>query len=139
MQSHSSGPSSPLGVLVVDDELIVLNFLTHGLRFQGYSVFPAASGQEAVQVLQANSEAITIALVDVNMPHLDGWATLRALWQIKPALRCCILSGGDPAELEPLVRLGTVCALNKPFSLGGLTECVRLLHGQPLPRGPLPV
>lgn len=64
-------------ILLVDDEQALLRSVARSLRFEGYHVVPASSGEEALEMLPvATPDAIVL---DVMMPGLDGLATCRAL------------------------------------------------------------
>src|SRR3954470_11871134 len=67
------------GVLVVDDEECVRDVLDAMLRQQGFAVWLAADGWEALEVYRLHLAAIDLVLLDVRMPGLDGPATLTAL------------------------------------------------------------
>lgn len=57
-------------ILIVDDELDILEFLSYNLKKEGYQVFTAASGDEAIGI--AKKELPHLVLLDVMMPGLDG-------------------------------------------------------------------
>jgi CheY-like chemotaxis protein len=103
------------GILVVDDEGIVRSMLGVGLRQQGFAVWLAAGGQEALGLYRDHSQAIDVVLLDVRMPGLDGPQTLVALRQMKPQIRCCFMSGDLGSYGEE--RLGSLGAafIRKPF------------------------
>src|SRR5262249_23697216 len=105
-----------IAVLVVDNDPLILLYLTRGLEIEGFSVFPADSGRKAIEVLRANQTAITVALIDLKMPDLDGIATLEHLLHVKPNLQCCLLTGSLDAERLRHVA-GVACVLTKPFPL----------------------
>ena len=66
-------------VLVVDDESGVRQMLDVALTHYGFQVRLAATGTEAVEVYRANRQTIALVLLDVQMPGMDGPATLAAL------------------------------------------------------------
>jgi CheY-like chemotaxis protein len=117
---------------MVDDEPAVRVITLIGLRSAQFALFCAASGREAVEILQANRAAITAALIDRNMPGLDGLATREALLQIKPALACCIISGSGEFDREELAALGVVHVLSKPYQLADLPALIWRLHEETL-------
>jgi len=117
---------SPAGILIVDDEPSVLGFLQKGLRLNGFTIWPAKTGKEAVEIYRNHRESIAAVLMDVRMPDLDGPATLAALRSIDPEVRCCFMSGGiDQYSQEDLLAGGAVHVLGKPFALA---EVVRVLQ-----------
>lgn len=116
------------GVLVVDDEPMVRQLLELALSLHGFQVWTAAGGREAVELLRQHADEIGLALLDVQMPELDGPWTLAALRQINPELRCCFMSGntGDYSE-DMLLGLGADHLFQKPFGLGDLARTLQLL------------
>jgi CheY-like chemotaxis protein len=105
-------------VLVVDDEPSVRALLRAALERSGFAVWVAADGYEAVKVSEEFGPQITLALLDVRMPGLDGPATLRALLKRNPNLACCFMTAeaGKYTEAE-LSRHGAACIFAKPFAL----------------------
>ncbi|MDU4890113.1 MAG: response regulator transcription factor [Clostridium sp.] len=57
-------------ILVVDDEKEIRDLLEINLRSEGYIVFKASSGEEALEIL--NKEAINLIVLDIMMPGMDG-------------------------------------------------------------------
>ncbi|MCU1592065.1 MAG: diguanylate cyclase [Frankiales bacterium] len=76
MQGNSDRCAPPL-VLVADDSAAVRAVLRGGLETAGYGVIEARTGQEAID--QAGSNDVSVILLDVEMPVLDGHRTLAAL------------------------------------------------------------
>ncbi len=64
-------------VLIVDDELDILEFLSYNLKKEGYEVFTAPGGDEAIKI--AKRELPHLVLLDVMMPGIDGIEVCREL------------------------------------------------------------
>lgn len=64
-------------ILIVDDELDILEFLSYNLKKEGYQVFTAPGGDEAIAI--AKKELPHLVLLDVMMPGLDGIEVCREL------------------------------------------------------------
>jgi CheY-like chemotaxis protein len=117
-------PSTP-GILVVDDEPGVRSFLQRGLALNGFRVWLAADGEEAIGIYRAHQDSIAVVLMDVCMPGIDGPATLAALRNIDARVRCCFMSGGaGDYSGDELLAGGASHIFGKPFSLA---EVVRVL------------
>jgi CheY-like chemotaxis protein len=142
-------PATKPGLLVVDDEPLVRGVLIAWLQ-SGFTVWPAASGMEALDLYEAHQKEIAVVLLDVRMPVLDGPGTLSALRRLDPAVRCCFMTGdvGGYTEAE-LLALGAVHLFPKPFDLQEMAEVLRQLtsgqgptdataFGAGLPTPPLP-
>lgn len=123
----------PPGILVVDDEDFLLSLLEVVLKRQGFQVFTASSGQDALTVFSAHHDAIDMALLDVRMPGMDGPTTLLALRQIKPGLRCCFMSGElGTVKIDDLLALGAERVFLKPFAMTQVAaELWNLVHSTP--------
>jgi CheY-like chemotaxis protein len=120
-------------VLVVDDDQDVLEVLDDVLSDAGYRVRRAADGQAALALLDAT---VAAAIVDLRMPHLDGWRLLEHLAGAVPPVPAIVLSGLPlwPEALRQLAALGVVAVLEKPLDrLETLLDALRqVLHR---PRG----
>ena len=68
-------------ILVVDDEARMRKLIKDFLAAKGYSILEAGDGEEALKVFEENSNKITLILLDVMMPKLDGWSVLRQIRQ----------------------------------------------------------
>jgi two-component system sensor histidine kinase/response regulator len=124
-----SPPETPLptprqrGILIVDDEGCMRSVLNLLMRKQGFAVFLAADGNEALDLYTRYRQNIDVVLLDVLMPGNDGPRTLAAIQEINPRVCCCFMSGslGDYTEGE-LRDLGAVAVLAKPFCLSEVTQ-----------------
>jgi CheY-like chemotaxis protein len=128
------------GVLVVDDEHLVRIMVQLGLERNGFEVWLAGNGREALDLYREHREQIAVVLLDVRMPGLDGPGTLAALRKLNPDVPACFMSG-DPGVYAPeeLRQRGAAYVIAKPFHLDQLANILRLLaHGVPaelLPAG----
>lgn len=121
-------PPTKYGVLVIDDEESVRGVLRIVLRQQGFTVWSAADGQEAIELYRCQALNIHLVLLDVRMPGKDGPQTLAALQQINPHLRCCFMSGDmGNYTAEGLLALGAVAFFRKPFRLHEVAQELRVL------------
>ncbi|MCW3083326.1 MAG: DNA-binding response regulator [Bacteroidetes bacterium] len=71
-------------ILLVDDEPDILEFLSYNLKKEGYNVFTANNGKEAVVI--AKKENPNLIILDVMMPDMDGIETCREIREI-PGLK----------------------------------------------------
>jgi two-component system response regulator CpxR len=81
-------------ILCVDDNEQVLSVRTYLLDIRGYRVIPAASSQEALEVLERSLPGtIDLILCDLLMPQMDGNELVRRAKQLHPGLPAMIVSG----------------------------------------------
>jgi DNA-binding NtrC family response regulator len=100
--------------------------LEFSLSQDGYRVWSAADGREALAVYQEHRPEIDLILLDVQMPLLDGPQTLEQIRQIDPEVRCCFMSGGSSVyTLHDLRQLGAGCFFPKPIDLPSMKTMVR--------------
>jgi CheY-like chemotaxis protein len=118
-------------VLVVDDDHLVRALLQLGLERDGFDVWLAANGREAIRLYRTHRYRIGVVLLDIRMPGLDGLATMQALRRLNPDVAVCLTSGDmDGNDPEELRRRGAAHVLAKPFHLDELAHVLRLLtHG----------
>jgi CheY-like chemotaxis protein len=121
------------GVLVVDDEHLVRIMVQLGLERNGFDVWLASNGQEAIDLYREHRENIAVVLLDVRMPGLDGPETLEVLHQMNPDVPACFMSGDTGAyEPDELVQRGAAYFIAKPFRLDDLANILgQLAHGVP--------
>ena len=128
-------PHDRPGVLVVDDEHLVRIMVQLGLERNGFDVWLASSGREAIRLYRKHRGSIAVVLLDVRLPGLDGVQTLEALRQLNAEVRACFMSG-DPGAYEPdgLRQRGAACVIAKPFQLEDLANVLRRV-AQGVPAG----
>ena len=101
-------------VLVVDDEPRILNFLSSKLRVSGYEVLTASNGAEALEQVQAQEPDLVV--LDVLMPRMDGFETLKELRAFSPVPVIILSAKGANADKVKGLHLGADDYLAKPFS-----------------------
>jgi DNA-binding response OmpR family regulator len=101
-------------VLVVDDESRILNFLSSKLRASGCEVLTASNGMEALEQVQAQEPDLVV--LDVMMPKMDGFETLKELRSFSPVPVIILSAKGSNADKVKGLDLGADDYLAKPFS-----------------------
>lgn len=119
-------------ILVADDNEGAREVLRLFLALGGAKVLEAATGLEALEQLQRQRDAISAALLDVDMPEMDGPATLRALHRIAPEIPCCLMTAGSLVYTnQDLLNSGAQRILAKPFQFLELSEALEeMLSGK---------
>jgi anti-anti-sigma factor len=122
---------SPVGVLVVDDDMAVRSVLAAGLRRQYFDVWLASQGHQAVALYRQHQGTIAVVLLDVLMPGMNGPQTLSALQKLCPAVRCCFMTADSGLYTEEvLLGLGALQLLRKPFALAEVIDTLAQLTSQ---------
>jgi two-component system cell cycle sensor histidine kinase/response regulator CckA len=113
-------------VLLVEDEDAVRNFAARALTRQGYVVLEAATGMEAIEVMEREHGKVDIVVSDVVMPEMDGPTLLKELRKTNPALKFIFVSGyPDDAFKRSLDENEEFAFLPKPFTLPQLAAKVK--------------
>jgi len=114
------------GILLVDDENIVLRATKRVLQKLGYTVFATDAGESALKIFQQNRNSIALVILDLIMPNMDGTDIFYALRKIDPTLRIIICSGySKDARVDSLLKDGAFGFVQKPFDLETLSTEVR--------------
>jgi two-component system, cell cycle sensor histidine kinase and response regulator CckA len=120
----------PLGqgelILVVDDEVAVQEVTQITLEIHGYRVMTASDGVEAIALYAQYKDKISVVLLDMMMPLLDGATTIRALSKLNPRVQIVVMSGLVTYE-SAMETIGEKIQafLAKPFTA---QELLNLLH-----------
>ncbi|MGC8915401.1 MAG: sigma-54-dependent transcriptional regulator [Thermoanaerobaculum sp.] len=114
----------PMRLLVVDDEEHVRSSLAAWFREEGFEVFTAASGREALQVL--TREGAEILLVDIKMPGMDGLELQRKARELAPDATVIIMTAYAAVDTAvQAMKEGAYDYIVKPFDPEDLTRLVR--------------
>ena len=113
-------------VLIVDDEDIVREIGTEILSVHGYAPLTAASGEEAIQIYSENKDKIDIVIMDLNMPGMGGFNSIRELKTLDPNVCILVASGYIPTDsVKQATELGADGFISKPFQIHNLLKKVR--------------
>ncbi len=114
-------------VLVCEDEVSIRSFVVVNLRRAGYEVLEAASGEEAL-CLASGHPSVTVALLDVMLPGIDGFETCRRLREQNSKMGIIMLTARtQEAEKVNGLRMGADDYVTKPFSIAELLARVAAL------------
>jgi PAS domain S-box-containing protein len=123
-------------VLVVEDEEAVRHVVKRVLELQGYTVYTARDGAEALRVAREQNGRIQLVMADVILPEMSGPAIVERLTAEWPHSKVLYMSGyaAEEATQRGLLAPGTAL-LKKPFTLDDLARAVRgVLDGTTPPR-----
>jgi two-component system cell cycle sensor histidine kinase/response regulator CckA len=113
-------------ILLVEDEDPVRAVNARALTARGYTVLEAASGVEALQIIEESETSVDLVVSDVVMPEMDGPTLLRELRTRYPDLKVIFVSGyAEDAFKKNLPEGESFNFLAKPFSLKQLVETVK--------------
>jgi len=107
----------------VDDDPIILKFVSANLNARGFKVLTAGDGESGLKVLEQTLPDLII--LDLLMPGIDGYEVCRRIreWSNVPIIVLTAI-GESNAKLK-LLELGANDYITKPFDIGDLMEHVR--------------
>jgi CheY-like chemotaxis protein len=132
-------------ILVVDDDQLVRTAIELCLRRAGHEVVVADGGEAGMRELK--SQTFDVMLVDIFMPGIRGFESIRRFHECAPQVPLVAISGYSFAALETpgvdfqrmATDVGAVCCLRKPFSpqmlLSVIAECL-ITSASPAQRRP---
>ena len=116
-------------ILVVDDEDDTIELAKMVLEFEGYRVFSASNGQDAIDFLKHNDEKPDLILLDVLMPEIDGlevckWVKKQSNLKSIPILLFTAKVGRKDRIAGE--EAGADAYINKPFSADDLLSLLKI-------------
>ena len=103
-------------ILIVDDEPRIRKLIKDFLVKENFQTIEAEDGEKALQVFEENSKKIKLILLDVMMPKLDGWSTLRQIRQSSNVPVIMLTARGEEQDELFGFELGVDEYITKPFS-----------------------
>lgn len=115
-----------MNILLIEDDAVLSDGLTHILQQSGYTVSSTESGRYALQIIQV--QGFDLIVLDLGLPDMDGLEVLRRLRHQKIALPILILTARDSVtdRIEGISQ-GADDYLTKPFDLGELEARIHAL------------
>lgn len=111
-------------ILVADDDAMVRASLADVLESEGYLVDEALNGIDAVT--RAIKHTPDLVLLDLNMPHWDGWAAFGRLDRVVPLLPVIVITA-RPNQYQKAVSLGVDAFMEKPLDFPVLLKAIAML------------
>lgn len=116
-------------ILIIDDEELIIRSLKKLLEKNGYSVFIAKNGQDAL--VMAEEESFDLIVADIRMPGLNGVETIQAIYEgleqkgLKDIPAIFITGYADEEIKRKAEALKPVAYIYKPFDIKELVDKVR--------------
>lgn len=115
--------SSPINLILVDDEEDLVTFMAHRLRKRNMDVSTATSGSQALAL--ADKKKFHVAVVDLKMPDMDGITVIEKLRETQPFLQVLMLTGhGSHDSAWEAGRLQAFRYLLKPYDFEDLAQLI---------------
>ncbi|MGO9245462.1 MAG: response regulator [Verrucomicrobiia bacterium] len=112
-------------ILAIDDDEVLLGYLTAELESRGYRVLTAATPQSAIWLYEERWREIDAVLLDFLLPPLSGDFVFDELQRLNPDVRVVLLTGFDEPVADRMFQRGLRGYLKKPFKVADLTQKVQ--------------
>jgi DNA-binding response OmpR family regulator len=115
-------------ILIVDDEPNIVLALEYLMRKNGFEVFIARNGSEALELIK--TEIPDLMLLDIMMPDVDGYEVCRIVKSQEEYSACKVIflsAKSKKVDMEKGYELGADLYLTKPFSTRNLLKSVKEL------------
>ncbi|MCF8084323.1 MAG: PAS domain S-box protein [Deltaproteobacteria bacterium] len=112
-------------ILIADDEKPVRNVFIKALENEHYKILQACNGKEAVDIAQNTS--LDLAILDIQMPEMNGVEALKAIKAIQGSTEAIVLTGHADMESlhEMILNNGAYDYLLKPINVVELKHCIQ--------------
>ena len=113
-------------VLVVDDEPMIKTLARDILQRYGYTVLEAEGGEEAINLYSGQWRKISLVLLDMVMPNMDGREVFRRIREINPRAKVIVSSGySHDRDADDLLEQGAAGFVQKPYRM---TDLLKMLE-----------
>ncbi|MBD2775651.1 ATP-binding protein [Iningainema tapete] len=113
-------------ILVVDDEAEIRTITKIMLETYNYKVITASDGIEAMALYAQHRNEISVVLIDIMMPTMDGLTTIRALQKMNPLVKI-IASSGIEENKHLTQASGVKTFLSKPYTVKQLLQTIQTI------------
>jgi PAS domain S-box-containing protein len=126
-------------ILLVEDDPNLRDLIQESLRAMEYQVFVAASGEEALRILERETVSVDLLVTDVIMPQMSGPELAQFASSLRPGIKVLYMSGYTDDKLRDVPTAGREVAwIQKPFQLQDLAEKLRELLSEAVETGDAP-
>jgi CheY-like chemotaxis protein len=122
--------SSPVRVLLAEDDEDVRAVLCEGLRAKGFMVKAVHDGEQAIRTFRRHD--FDIVLTDMAMPGYDGLQVAKACKRQRPAVKVIVLTAWDPLlDDQECIQHGVDLLLPKPFEVETVAQALHQVQSAP--------
>jgi PAS domain S-box-containing protein len=123
-------------ILVVDDELVIREVTKTTLETYKYKALTASDGIEAIALYVQHKNEISVVLMDMMMPTMDGPTAIRMLKKINPQVKIVAVSGlASSDKVAAAMKTGVKAFLSKPYTVQELLNTIESVNCvKPIPK-----
>jgi PAS domain S-box-containing protein len=113
-------------VLMVDDEDYIRDLGTTLISQFGYKVITANNGKEALEAYQREGKSISLIILDLIMPEMDGRKCMEEILRVNPNAKVIIASGhSESGSANGVIAAGAKGFVQKPYNMKQLLTTIR--------------
>lgn len=116
-----------LKILIADDEERIVTLVSDFLTNAGYETITASDGKKALGIFQKEQKNLSLAIIDIMMPEIDGWALTREIRKISDLPIIMLSARAEEFDLLTGFESGIDEYVTKPFSPAVLVKRVEAL------------
>jgi len=110
--------------MIVDDQFGIRVLLTEILQKDGYQMYQAANGKEALDIQEM--EEIDIVLLDMKIPGMDGVEILKKMKERQPTIKVVMMTAyGELKMVNEALENGAISYMAKPFDIEDVRQVIR--------------
>lgn len=118
-------------ILVADDDTISRILILEILENFELTILECETGFEALKCFEVNKDEITLLILDIKLPQLDGWTLLSKMRALKPSIPAIAISALFPEDFYYKSKsLGFEAYLSKPIDIEVFKELISLFLNQ---------
>lgn len=115
-------------ILIVEDDLQYRKMSRQFLIKEGYTVFEACNGEEAIQLYEAKKLKLDLLFTDVIMPKIDGVTLAEQLCALDPGIKVIFTSGySTKRKIEKNLQNEEIHFIEKPYKMTALLEKIQFV------------
>ena len=114
-------------ILIADDEERIVKLVTDFLTAAGYKTVAAYDGKQALDIFKSSKEELSLAIIDIMMPEIDGWALTREIRKESDMPVIMLSARAEEFDLLEGFDSGIDEYVTKPFSPAVLVKRVEAL------------
>jgi two-component system, cell cycle sensor histidine kinase and response regulator CckA len=116
------------GILLAEDDFQIRMLLIELLKGNGYTVYDAEDGEEAVELYEKNKDSIHLLLLDLGLPKMTGVEVYRQIKVQKPNIKIIAMSGwGQRETVDELYEEGINLFIQKPYKPSDIIRSVQMV------------
>lgn len=119
-------------ILLIEDESSIIDFARAILESKGYSVFPAVTGNEALEKFTEHRDKIDLVISDLGLPGVGGWEVIRRIREIRPEIKIIVATGSSEEEIAGRIKSEKLTGMiSKPYQPSQLVAMVERALANP--------